>query len=220
MFQQILIGARSSPLSRVQVYEVVETITQQHPELEMVFCPIWIDTIGDFDKKSSLRDKDKTDFFTRQIDQALLSGSCRIAVHAAKDLPEPLPAGITLIALTTGVDPADVLVLPAGVMALNELPNSPLIATSSLRREQAVRCILPTARFCDIRGTIAERLEFLDSGACEGLVVAEAALIRLQISRKRIILQGASAPMQGRLAVLALQADKEMQQLFSSIDSR
>lgn len=216
MFQQILIGARSSPLSRTQVFEVVEAIKRNYPDLEMDFQPVWIDTMGDLDKKSSLRDREKTDFFTRQIDEALLAGSCRIAVHAAKDLPEPLPAGVALVALTAGIDPADALVLPVG-MSFAELPKFPLIATSSSRREEAVRSILPAARFCDIRGTIAERLDFLDSGACDGLVVAEAALIRLQMRRERVILEGATAPMQGRLAVVALDTDEQMRQLFSCL---
>ena len=85
----ITVGARGSPLSRIQVEEVYAEIRGNHPNI--LFHPIFVDTLGDQDKKTSLRNLNKTDFFTREIDQMLLAGECRIAIHSAKDLPEPLP---------------------------------------------------------------------------------------------------------------------------------
>ncbi len=177
-------------------------------ELALPFPCRYFTTVGDRDRTTSLRSLGKCDFFTRELDEALLAGEIDAAVHAAKDLPDPLPNGLVLVAVTQGVDPSDALVY-------NEaLRPGALIATSSQRREQAVRELLPDARFCDVRGTIGERLARLDRGEVQGVVVAEAALIRLQINRKRIRLPGETAPLQGRLAVVARAGDRAVAQFF------
>jgi hydroxymethylbilane synthase len=203
------VGARGSPLSQAQLWEVHREIVQWHPAIE--FCPVWITTRGDCDKKTSLRTLEKTDFFTREIDERQLRSEFRIAIHSAKDLPEPLAKGLKVVALTKGVDPSDVLVY-------NDLPQNPVIATSSQRREEMVKKWRPGCQFVDVRGTIEERLQKLDDEQFDGLVMAEAALIRLGLThRKRLKLEGETAPLQGRLAVVAREGDLEMEKLFRSL---
>lgn len=203
------VGARGSKLAQAQVWEVHRELIQYHPNIE--FNPHWITTTGDEDKKTSLRDLDKTDFFTREIDQMQLQGRFRISIHSAKDLPEPLAPGLKIVALTKGVDPSDVLVY-------NKLPENAVIGTSSYRREQNLLQWRSDLRCVDIRGTIQERLTLLDAGELDGVVMAEAALIRLGLThRKRIVLEGETAPLQGKLAVIALESDHEMEELFSCI---
>src|ERR1700675_2982078 len=107
-FSEITVGARGSQLSQMQVWEVHRELLQHHPNIQ--FKPTWITTMGDKDKQTSLRDLDKTDFFTREVDQLQLQREFRISIHSAKDLPEPLAPGLKIIALTKGVDPTDVLV--------------------------------------------------------------------------------------------------------------
>jgi len=209
-FSKITVGARGSKLSRAQVWEVHRELLTHHPHIQ--FQPTWIETTGDKDKKTSLRTLDKTDFFTREVDQMQLQGHFRISVHSAKDLPEPLASGLKIVALTEGVDPSDVLVYN------QQLPQNALIATSSHRREQNLRAWREDFRFTDIRGTIEERLAILDSGQIDGVVIAEAALIRLDLThRRRMPIPGEAAPLQGRLAVIALESDLAMEQLFSCI---
>jgi hydroxymethylbilane synthase len=206
---EIVVGARASPLSQAQVEEVARALPQ------VAFHPLFVESTGDLDQKTSLRTLDKTDFFTKEIDALLLSGACRVAIHSAKDLPDPLPQGITMVALTRGVDPSDSLVFQENSKA------NPLIATSSLKREMAVSAILPQARFCDIRGTIGKRLEKLHAGEVDGVVIAEAALIRLKLTHlNRIKLPGVSTPYQGQLAILARTGDREMVKLFAPLDVR
>ncbi len=203
------VGARSSKLSQAQVWEVHRELIQHHPHIE--FKPIWITTTGDQDKKTSLRDLGKTDFFTREIDQLQLQGGFRISIHSAKDLPEPLASGLKIVALTKGVDSSDVLVY-------HELPEQAIIGTSSHRREQNLLEWRSDFRCVDIRGTIDERLALLDIGQVDGVVMAEAALIRLGLThRKRIFLNGETAALQGRLAVVARESDHEMEELFNCI---
>jgi hydroxymethylbilane synthase len=190
----------------------VEEIASFFPDV--VFEMLWMKTTGDLDQETSLRTLDKTDFFTRELDAALLNKDARIAIHSAKDLPEPMPEGLEVIAITEGVDPRDSLVLREGE-AIESLPTNAIIATSSARREEAVRKLREDVRFIDIRGPIGERLKNLEREV-DGVVIAEAALIRLKLTHlNRVFLPGETVPMQGRLAVVARKDDEEMQQLFS-----
>jgi hydroxymethylbilane synthase len=196
---KLRIGARPSPLSRAQVEEVLRAWGDPKPDYELH----WVHTVGDMDKASTLRTREQTDFFTRELDALLLSGAIDLAIHSAKDLPVPLPTGLALAVLTDGVDPADSLVYAARTPSTELLPSSPLIATSSLRREEAVRRLFPAARFVDLRGWIEERLAVLERGEVDGVVVAEAALIRLGLTHlPRLLLPGETAPLQGKLALI------------------
>ncbi|MCP5469462.1 MAG: hydroxymethylbilane synthase [Chlamydiales bacterium] len=203
----IKIGARSSLLSRKQVEEVFN-------ELQVPYEPIWIETTGDRDLKSSLRTLDKTNFFTKELDEGLLAGEFRVAVHSAKDLPDPIPEGLEVIALTKGVDSSDSLVLREE----ERLRAGMVIATSSQRREENVAQLQEGLLFVDIRGSIRQRLDRLYEKKVDGVVIAEAALIRLGLLHlNRITIPGKTSPLQGRLAVIARKGDEAMRELFAPI---
>ncbi len=180
-------GARNSPLSRAQVEEI-------RREFGLDFEVVWVSTVGDRDRATSLRGLEKTDFFTRELDELLLRGEIDIAIHSAKALPDPLPAGLRIAALSQGVDPRDCLVYREPVR---------VVATSSERREEAVRRLFPECRFVDLRGWIHERLMKWERGEVDGVVLAEAALIRLGLTHlPRLFLPGDTAPLQGKLAIV------------------
>ncbi len=181
-------------------------------QLELV--PVWIETRGDIDQKTSLRTLGKTDFFTREIDQLLLDGLVRLAVHSAKDLPSPIPEGLCVAALTPSIDSRDALVLREGESIVTLPPNA-RIATSSERREEAARRLRSDFCFTDLRGTIGKRLRKLEKGEVEGVIIAEAALIRLGLTHlNRVYLPGETAEGQGRLAIVCRSSDVEMVNLF------
>lgn len=188
----MLIGARSSPLSRAQVEEIKQ-------ELNIDFETLFVSTTGDKDKITSLRTLGKTDFFTRELDEMLLSGEINAAIHSAKDLPDPLPVGLSIAYLSKGLDPRDSLVFKKEPIRV--------VATSSKRREDAVKELYPDCTFVDIRGTIHERLARLDQDV-DGVVIAECALLRLKLdSYKRVILSGHVVEGQGRLAIVCRTSD-------------
>ncbi len=192
----IRIGARSSPLSRAQVAEVLSQLPPFEHEI------IWVETFGDKDQKSSLRPLGKSDFFTRELDYMLLNREIDWAIHSAKDLPDPLPDGLKIACLTQGLDARDSLVLREGE-TLNSLPCGAWIATSSERREEAVRSLRNDLQFKDVRGTIHQRLHLLHTREADGVVIAEAALIRLQLTHlNRLFLPGPTSQGQGQLALV------------------
>ncbi|MCH9614841.1 MAG: Porphobilinogen deaminase [Chlamydiia bacterium] len=207
--EPIVIAARDSALSKVQVQEVLSEYNITHP-----IQTLFLSTIGDRDLKTSLRALDKTDFFTRDIDHLLLNHKADLAIHSAKDLPDPLPEGLELITLTTGVDPRDVLVLRKDSTLETLMPGA-LIATSSEKREEAVRTLRDDLNFTDIRGPIHARLLKLITGQVDGVVIAEAALIRLNLTHlTRVYLPGKTTQHQGRLALVTQAGNQQIKDLF------
>lgn len=173
------------------------------------FCMHWVETTGDRDRSTSLRTLGKTDFFTKELDEMVLQKKARIAIHSAKDLPDPMPQGLIVAAMTKGIDLRDCLVL----RAKESLTPGMVIATSSERREEAVRVLQPDVRFIDIRGTIEERLAKLERKEADGVVIAAAALIRLKLTGLNCIyLPGETVPGQGKLAIVCREDDQEIRQ--------
>lgn len=211
---KVRIAARNSPLSVAQVEEFRSFV---HPWVE--FEAEYVETYGDKDKKTSLRTLEKTDFFTREVDHLVLTKNCDLSLHSAKDLPHPLPEGLCLIALTKGVDSRDVIVLRAGE-TLESLPKGAKIASSSLRRIEAVKELRNDLEFIDLRGTIGERLKLLDEGIADGIVMAEAALLRLKLTHlNRVYIPGSTAEGQGKLAVVGRKETKSiLEKLLSCLD--
>jgi hydroxymethylbilane synthase len=214
----IKIASRQSPLAKVQVTEVYRALRALFPDI--AFDTTYMSTKGDDDQKTSLRKMEKTDFFTQEVDQHLLSGQSRAAIHSAKDLPNPISEGLSIAAITKGVNSSDSLVLRDGE-TVDTLSEDALIATSSERREETVRMLRSDLQFCDIRGNIQQRLAKLESGEVDGVVIAEAALIRLELTQlNRVTLPGATTALQGQLAILVRSDDETMKKLFSVLDSR
>ena len=100
------VGTRTSPLALAQVREIARALKAVAPDLELEITSM--DTAGDKDKKTPISEMEGTDFFTREIDQALLDKRIDLAVHSAKDLADQVPEGIVIAATTRSVDPYDV----------------------------------------------------------------------------------------------------------------
>lgn len=211
----ISVGARSSLLSQKQVQEVFAELNFFHPGY--LFDPVWVETTGDLDLQTSLRDLEKADFFTKEVEALQKEEKFRISIHSAKDLPEVLQEGLEVIAITKGISAKDVLLFREG----ESLGEYPKIGSSSPRRDEKVLSIFPHATIVDIRGCIPTRVLLLTEKKIDALVVAEAALLRLGISTfPYLVLPGEGAPLQGKLAVVARSDDEEMKKLFSCIDAR
>jgi uroporphyrinogen III methyltransferase/synthase len=188
------------------------------------FDIIGIDTSGDLDKISSISQTEGSDFFTDNIDSALLNKTIDIALHSAKDLPDEFPEGITVAAITDGIDKRDVLVVRRDLVDFlkdKDIPKSFSIATSSKRRKKQISQYFPDAVIKDIRGNIEERLSLLDNGYADGLVIAAAGLIRLGLE-KRIFkyLPFTVHPLQGKLAFCIREDDLSLKTALEKIDTR
>jgi len=142
------------------------------------FSVVTIPTTGDKDKITPLASVEGADFFTREIDEALLRGEIDIALHSSKDLPDKLNGGLRVVLETKSISPFDALV-SRGRLKLSRLPFSTRVGASSRRRKEQIRAIRQDLVIVDVRGNIGERLALIDAGKIDALVVAHAALIRL-----------------------------------------
>lgn len=222
MFERTLrIGTRSSPLALKQVEEALGYLRKFYPEFRAEI--IRIDTYGDRDKVTPISDIEGTDFFTREIDAALLRGALDFAVHSAKDLPEETPEGLTVAAITKSIDPYDALV-SKGNLKLGELRNGAKIGVSSLRRKTQLKKYRDDLQIVDIRGAIAERMDKLDKNGLDAIIVAACALMRLELEYRitqRVPFQILKPhSLQGSLAIEARAEDLDLIQFLSKIDSR
>jgi uroporphyrinogen III methyltransferase/synthase len=177
---QLKIGARGSRLSLLQAESVLVRLGEQLPGLEWTMVPF--SSPGDQDQRTDLRDS-PPDFFTRELDEALRRGDIDCALHSAKDMPYPAPAGLDWVWLPWTEDPRDALILRRGERA-EQLPAAPRIGVSSVRREDFCLLRFPGGVLKGIRGTIDRRLEQLDAGDYDVLVMAVAALNRLGLQER------------------------------------
>jgi len=231
------VGTRTSPLALKQVEEALVMLRRFYPGMRSKV--IGIDTYGDKDKVTPISEIEGTDFFTREIDKALLKNEIDFAVHSAKDLPDELRDGLTIAAITYPIDSFDALVSKSG-LTLDKLPEGARIGTSSLRRKEQLNKYRKDFGIVDIRGNIEERLRLLEepdpdrrSGylsrspigfSLDGIVIAACGLIRLGLSHRITqkipfdILK--PRPLQGSLAIVARQDKKDLIDLFSALDAR
>ena len=174
------VGTRASRLALQQAGGVLDHWRAKLPGLQFEAVPF--SSPGDRDRTTDLQTS-PGDFFTRDLDEAILRGELSAAIHSAKDLPEPPAAGLDWCWLPWREDPRDVLVVPAGC-ALAALPAAPRVGISSDRRAAYVRQRFPGAQLLSIRGNIEERLAQLDAGAYDLLLMAGAALNRLGLAHR------------------------------------
>lgn len=173
---QVRIGSRPSPLALRQAREAAVLLQKIYPGA--VFKIVRILTAGDKDKLTPLSEVEGGDFFTREIDQALLKGEIDFGIHSSKDLPQVLPKGLSVALETSSLSPYDALV-SKGDLKFKELPPGYRIGVSSQRRKEQIRDLRGDLVIVDVRGNIEERLGMLDTGSIDALIIAHAALLRL-----------------------------------------
>jgi hydroxymethylbilane synthase len=173
-------GTRGSALAVLQTRDTLERLAALFPAL--AFETVTVETPGDRDLTTDLR-QSPGDFFTRDLDDALREGRIDLAVHSAKDLPEPLPEDLDWFWLPWREDPRDAWVLPEG-RRWTDLPACPVVGVSSERRAACTLRRFPEAVLKPIRGTIQSRLAQLDAGGYDAMLMAGAALNRLGLAHR------------------------------------
>ena len=163
----------------VQTEWVRDELAKAHPGLEISIEAMA--TQGDKILDVALAKIGDKGLFTKELEAQMLVNRADIAVHSLKDLPTNLPEGLMLGCITEREDPADALVMHAKNkdLTLATLPEGAVVGTSSLRRLAQLRYHYPHLTFKDVRGNVITRLEKLDSGQFDCLILAAAGLGRL-----------------------------------------
>ena len=178
------IASRRSQLAMVQTEWVRDQLLLAHPGLEISIEAMA--TQGDKILDVALAKIGDKGLFTKELEAQMLVNQADIAVHSLKDLPTNLPDGLMLGCVTEREDPADALVVHARHQDKNlaSLPAGAVVGTSSLRRLAQLKYHYPHLLFKDVRGNVITRLEKLDSGDYDCLILAAAGLGRLGLSNR------------------------------------
>jgi hydroxymethylbilane synthase len=181
MSRTIKIASRKSQLALVQTYWVQAELQKHFPD--RTFEVETMSTKGDKILDVPLAKIGDKGLFTKELEVKMLDRTADIAVHSLKDLPTNLPEGLVLGCITERENPADALVVNAKNQQyqLATLPAGSVIGTSSLRRLAQLRHHYPHLTFKDVRGNVITRLEKLDNGDYDALILAAAGLGRLEL---------------------------------------
>ncbi len=176
---KLKIASRRSKLAMVQTLWVKEQLEKNIPNLEVSIEAMA--TQGDKILDVALAKIGDKGLFTKELEAQMLVGNADIAVHSLKDLPTNLPAGLILGCITKREDPADALVVSKknDCYKLESLPSGSIVGTSSLRRLAQLRNKFPHLKFKDIRGNVITRIQKLDAGEFDCIILAAAGLKRL-----------------------------------------
>ena len=172
----IRIATRKSALALWQAEHVRQGLELHHPGLQVEL--VTMTTRGDQILDSPLAKVGGKGLFVKELEQALLEGRADIAVHSMKDVPVDLPEGLGLAVILEREDPRDAFVSNQ-YAALEDLPQGARVGTSSLCRQCQLYALRPDLVIGDLRGNVNTRLDKLDRGDYDAIILACAGLKRL-----------------------------------------
>lgn len=175
------IGTRGSPLALAQAVETRARLMAAHGLPEAAFELVVIKTTGDRVQDRPLKEIGGKGLFTKEIEDALLSGGIDIAVHSMKDMPVAQPDGLLLDCYLPREDPRDAFVSPS-FRGLSDLSAGAVVGTSSLRRKAQLLLVRPDLKVVEFRGNVQTRLKKLDEGVAACTFLAMAGLNRLALA--------------------------------------
>jgi len=216
---KLIVGTRGSKLSLIQTEGVNRRIKQRNPELEIIVKII--KTTGDKKADESLLSIEEKGMFEKEIDEALIRGDIDFAVHSMKDVPTIQPPRSAIVAVPERSSPNDVLVSKENIK-LMDLSESSIIGTSSPRRSAQIKYKRPDLEIKAIRGNVDTRLNKLNKGLYDAIIVAQAGLDRLNLGKnvtERFSLEEFTpAAGQGALAVVAREDDKKITEILGLLN--
>jgi hydroxymethylbilane synthase len=222
MPRTIKIASRKSQLALVQTYWVQAELQKHFPD--RTFEVETMSTKGDKILDVPLAKIGDKGLFTKELEVKMLDNTADIAVHSLKDLPTNLPEGLVLGCITERENPADALVVNTKNQQyqLETLPAGSVVGTSSLRRLAQLRHHYPHLVFKDVRGNVITRLEKLDGGDYDALILAAAGLGRLDLGNRihQLISPEISlhAVGQGALGIECRIDDQEVLEVLKSLE--
>ena len=113
----------------------------------------------------------------------MLNNLADIAVHSMKDLPALLPDGLKIGAILSREDPRDAFV-SNNFATIEDLPKGAVVGTSSLRRQCQLLALRPDLHIKSLRGNVNRRLQKMDDGEYDAIILAAAGLIRLGLESR------------------------------------
>lgn len=214
---RLRVATRASRLARWQA-ERTGALLARDRDVDVEY--VEVTTTGDVRQDVELHAIGGTGVFAKEVQQAVLDGRADIAVHSAKDLPAETPAGLVLAAVPERGDPRDALV----GAPLGQIPTGGIVGTDSVRRRAQLAHTRPDLLFGSLRGNIETRLRKQRDDGFDAIVVALAALERLDLDDHVAEVLDPSVVLpqvaQGALAVECRIDDRASLRRLAAIDDR
>ena len=240
------LGTRRSVLARAQSAAVARALEQHHPGLKVEL--VGIDTRGDRVTDVPLSQIDGKEFFTAEIDAALLRGEVDLTVHSFKDLSLERPAALHLGAVPKRENPRDIVFFAPDILEHLARGGRVRVGSSSPRRAAFTPDFLqralpgnPQVQLCELRGNVDSRLRRLrlprdSERQLDAVVLAFAGVARLWedelVGAHALVAEllanvphmlmplthSPGAPAQGALAIECRSEDATTRELLAAID--
>lgn len=196
------LGTRKSLLAIAQSSWVAREVERLNPGVQVEL--IGIETKGDIILDKPLSQIEGKEFFTAELDLALINGDVDFSVHSMKDLSLDRPPQIKLAAVPARELQHDIIVFHESVVERIKAGLPVRIGTSSPRRLTLIPAFLkdalprfnsseiPKLQFVEIRGNVNTRLSRIHESEgterkLDGVVLAFAGLERLALDAKASI---------------------------------
>ncbi|MDR1477651.1 MAG: hydroxymethylbilane synthase [Planctomycetaceae bacterium] len=174
-FHRLQLGSRGSALARWQADLCLDRLRSDG----VAAATVVVKTSGDQIQNSPIAEIGKQGVFTKEIQHSLFRGDIDVAVHSLKDLPTENVEGLELSAVLRRGNHLDAFVCRT-CKKLEDLPAGARIGTGSLRRKnQIINRYGNKFIIEDIRGNVETRLDKLDAGEFDAIILSAAGLERL-----------------------------------------
>lgn len=218
----LIIGTRGSELALWQANYIKNKLAEIGVPAELKI----IKTQGDIVQHLRLDKLEGKGFFTKELEEELLTGGIDLAVHSHKDLPTAHPEGLTIAAVSSREDPAELLIIHKDCVDFKKrlvLKHNATVGTSSNRRKAQLLAMRPDLEFDDLRGNVMTRIQKLRDEDYDAIVLAKAGVTRIgadlsdfhveELPPTEII----PAPAQGVLAVQIRENDRALYKILQQI---
>lgn len=225
MERKLIIGTRGSALALWQANYIKDKLVEIGVASELKT----IKTQGDIVQHLRLDKLEGKGFFTKELEEELLSSQIDLAVHSHKDLPTINPPGLVIAAVSDRENPAELLIIHKDCVDLGKrlsLKHNATVGTSSNRRKAQLLSFRPDLEFEDLRGNLQTRIQKLRDEKYDAIVLAKAGIARIEMDLSDFHIEEIPpikvipAPAQGVLAVQIREHDKELGTILKKIHNK
>jgi|SRR5215469_5997659 len=213
------IATRKSALALWQAEHVASRLKALDPVRPVELLPL--STEGDRNLGLSLAAAGGKGLFIKELEAALADGRAELAVHSMKDVPVELDPRFVIGAVLEREDARDAF-LSRRHVSLDALPAGAKLGSSSLRRQSQLLHRRPDLVIAPLRGNVDTRLNKLERGEYDAVVLAVAGLKRLGLEQAitRVLEPSVCLPAitQGIIGIECRAGDAATRELLASLN--
>ena len=219
MNKKIVIGSRGSKLALIYAQTAKNKIVQNTDLNNEDIIIKEITTKGDQVQDKRLSEVGGKGLFSTNIENELKDKKIDIAVHALKDMPANETNGLRTNSFLERNDPREILITK-DKKKLKDLKAQAIIGTSSYRREFQITKIRSDLNCKLIRGNVDTRINKLNDGLYDAIILSYAGIKSLSIEDKitEIFSTQEIIPSAGQ-GIISLQCRNDDKDIISILDS-